>query len=68
VPAIVFVEHRTTRDHLERLTPLFDRFALRGRAAIAWTRRPTGVPTGLLWFVTVPDAVGPRPRQRVRRP
>jgi transcriptional regulator with XRE-family HTH domain len=67
VPAIVFVEHRTTREHLGRLAPLFDRFSLRGRAAITWTRRPTGVPSGLLWFVTVPEGPGPRRRQRVRR-
>lgn len=67
VPAIVFVEHRTTREHLERLAPLFERFALRGRAAMTWTRRPDGVPTGLLWFVTVPQGSRPQRRQRVRR-
>jgi transcriptional regulator with XRE-family HTH domain len=67
VPAIVFAEHRTTRERLQRLAPLFDRYALRGRAAISWTRHPTDLPTGLLWFVTVPDASRSRQRQRAHR-
>jgi transcriptional regulator with XRE-family HTH domain len=48
VPAILFREDRTTRRRLAQLDPLFDRFALRGRAAIAWLHRPSGRPDGLL--------------------
>jgi hypothetical protein len=68
VPAIVFLEDRTTRNRLSRVEPLFDRFGLRGRSAITWLRRPTAeVPAGLLWF-SDPGGIrrSPRPAQRVR--
>ena len=55
VPAIVFSEGRTTRRHLRKLDPLFDRFNVRAREAVSWLRRPTATPSGLMWFVTVPD-------------
>lgn len=68
LPAIVFLEDRTNRNRLERVEPLFDRFVLRGRAAVSWLRRPTpDAPSGLLWF-TNPGAgrrTGAAPR-RVR--
>jgi transcriptional regulator with XRE-family HTH domain len=51
VPAIVFAEDRTTRHRLTVLAPLFSLFAVRGRAAMTWMRRPDGVPTGLLWLM-----------------
>ena len=51
LPAIVFLEDRTTRNRLARVDPLFARFALRGRGAISWLRRPgSDAPSGLLWF------------------
>jgi transcriptional regulator with XRE-family HTH domain len=52
LPAIVFLEDRTTRNRLGRVTTLFERFDVRGRAAISWLRRPATSPpgTGLLWF------------------
>lgn len=51
VPAIVFLDDPGTRARLRALAPLFDRYALRGRAAISWCRRPDVTPpTGLLWF------------------
>jgi transcriptional regulator with XRE-family HTH domain len=68
VPAIVFAELRTTRDRLARLDSLFDRYALRGRSALRWVRRPAadGSPSGLLWFVGIGAAGPARHRQRVR--
>ena len=53
VPMIVFAEDRSTRRHLARLAGLFDRYELRGRAALSWLGRPdrgAGPPSGLLWF------------------
>ena len=68
IPAIVFAEDRTIRRHLARLDTLFDRFALRGRAATNWLRHPVTVPRGLLWFSSIPRAAGGGRRpQRVRR-
>jgi transcriptional regulator with XRE-family HTH domain len=51
VPAFIFQEDMTTRRRIERLASLFDRYSLRGRAAISWLRQPgVAVPTGLLIF------------------
>jgi transcriptional regulator with XRE-family HTH domain len=48
-------DRRTVADH-ERL---FAAFAIRGRQALAWMRRPRPpAPAGLLWFTKVPDAHG----------
>lgn len=69
VPAIVLLEDRTTRNRLNRVEPLFDRYGLRGRGALTWLRRPTDEPpTGLLWF-SDPDGThrSPRLARRVRR-
>jgi hypothetical protein len=68
VPAIVFAESRTTRDRLDRLATLFDRYALRGRAATAWLRQPVGSPGGLLWITAAAGPVAGRSNAlRVRR-
>jgi transcriptional regulator with XRE-family HTH domain len=73
VPAIVFLEDRTTRRHVARLNDLFSRYDRRGREAIAWARRPAttgGVPSGLLWFESLSNARGVRvsgQRVRIRR-
>jgi len=59
VPAIVFLEDRTTRRRLDRLSGLFDRYSLRGQAAISWVRRPSAAPhppSGILWFRSLPNA------------
>jgi hypothetical protein len=59
VPALVVAESRTTRRLLSKHAPLFARFAVRGRQARGWLRRPgMAVPTGLLLFVTVTDSRG----------
>jgi transcriptional regulator with XRE-family HTH domain len=52
VPAIVFLEDRTTRYRLERVGSLFGTYSVRGRTATSWLRRPTldDAPSGLLWF------------------
>jgi hypothetical protein len=55
VPAIVFVDDRAVRNRLARFDTLFDRFELRGRAAVAWVRRPGGRPSGVLWFQGIGD-------------
>ncbi len=70
VPAIVFLEDRTTRRHLSALDDLFSQYALRGRDAIGWARRPTGVtvPSGILWFQSVSNVRVVRVSgQRVRK-
>ena len=68
VPAIVFVASSTTRKRLIRLDPLFDRYAVRGRSATSWLRRPHApVPFGLLWFAQLKGSRQPAPaRHRVR--
>ena len=75
VPAITFLEDRTVRNRLAQLDTLFDRYELRGRAALAWLRRPSGVPRGALWFQAIdrPNATaarrcvyGPRRHERTQ--
>ncbi len=68
VPGIVFAEDRTTRNRLERVDSLFDRYALRGRAAISWLREPVGAPSGLMWFTGVKGLPSRAAAPRVRRP
>jgi transcriptional regulator with XRE-family HTH domain len=53
VPALVIAEGRTARRVVALHEPLFRRFDVRGRAAVAWPRRPTTGVTGLLWFQPV---------------
>ena len=72
VPGIVFLEDRTTRRKLDEMAGLFDRYALRGRAAISWMRQPAPAgahqPSGILWFMKLPNARVVRiGGQRVRR-
>ena len=68
VPAIVFLEHSATRKRLARIDTLFDRFDVRGKAALSWLRRPTeAAPHGMLWFARAKQRPGSRgPRVRVR--
>lgn len=59
VPAFVFADTRTVRRTLTQHAAMFARFTLRGRCAQAWTRRPSmPAPSGLIWFVHVPDSHG----------
>ncbi len=59
VPAFVFADTRAVRRTLSRHAALFARFAVRGRSARAWIRRPAvPAPPGLIWFVTVPESHG----------
>jgi transcriptional regulator with XRE-family HTH domain len=72
VPAVVFLEDRTTRRRLGHHIGLFDRFSLRGQPAITWVRRPASAraPTGVLWFTSLPNARVVRisgQRVRIRR-
>jgi transcriptional regulator with XRE-family HTH domain len=71
VPLLVVADGSTTRDRLRRLAPLFGRFVVRGRAAMSWLRRPSGVPAGLLALTDLRYATGSSGKQvgahRVRR-
>jgi len=71
VPAIVFLEDRTTRRHLARLDALFDRFELRGRSAVTWARRPLASGphlSGVMWLQKLTNAGVVRVSgQRVRK-
>jgi transcriptional regulator with XRE-family HTH domain len=59
VPAFVFADTRTIRRTIALHAATFARFTLRGRSAQAWVRRPSSrAPTGVLWFVNVPDSHG----------
>ncbi len=59
VPAFVFADTRTNRRVITNHEALFARFTVRGRSALAWTRRPSApAPSGLLWFASVPDLHG----------
>jgi transcriptional regulator with XRE-family HTH domain len=63
VPAIVISDTSTNRRRLQSIDPLFARYALRGRPALSWLRRPVGAPSGLLIFSVLSSA----PTSRVRR-
>lgn len=57
VPVLVIGDTRTSRSVVARYDALFQRFSLRGRAAVAWLRRPRGeAPPGLLWFANGHDS------------
>ena len=59
VPAFVFADTRSVRRTIAAHEAVFGRFSLRGRSAVAWTRRPSfPAPGGLIWFVNVPDSHG----------
>jgi Holliday junction resolvase-like predicted endonuclease len=59
VPTLVVADTRSARRVVAEHEALFSRFALRGRSALAWTRRPSvPAPSGLLWFAIVPDLHG----------
>jgi transcriptional regulator with XRE-family HTH domain len=59
VPAFVFADTRTVRRTIARHAAIFTRFTLRGRSAQAWLQRPSlPAPSGVLWFVNVPDSHG----------
>lgn len=67
VPALLVSEGTTARRHVETLSPLFARFALRGHAAASWLRGPVGMPTGLLTFTRLPFNNGVDARRAGRR-
>ena len=73
VPAIVVAEGSTARRRIRVHEPLFARFHLRGRAAVAWLSRPqsSSAPRGILCLSQLPTArSGDRNgaiRQRIRR-
>lgn len=57
VPVLVIGDSRSVRSVVARHDALFARFNVRGRAALAWGRRPTQPwPTGLLWFANRQDS------------
>lgn len=71
VPALVIGDSRRSRRIVAEHAALFGRFTTRGRAALAWVRRPMlPGPPGLLWFAERADplkVVTPgerRPRNR----
>ncbi|MEX0625888.1 MAG: helix-turn-helix domain-containing protein [Chloroflexota bacterium] len=71
VAVLVVAESTTNRRRLADHSRLFARFGLRGKGAVAWIRKPSGTPSGLLLLAKLPDrkGVGVRRagRQRVRR-
>jgi transcriptional regulator with XRE-family HTH domain len=72
VPVVAFSEDRTTRNRVQRVEGLFERYSLRGRSAGTWMRLPdpASAPTGLLLFVGAgrrQRSSSPAPRVRSRR-
>ena len=56
-PAIVIGDSRLARRTVLAHATLFARYGLRGRAALAWLRRPfSPMPSGLLWFANRPES------------
>jgi transcriptional regulator with XRE-family HTH domain len=68
VPILVLAEGTTQRRHLAEHAALFGRFDARGRAGLAWLRRPEAVrpPAGVLLFVVSPDSHAKDARRRDR--
>jgi transcriptional regulator with XRE-family HTH domain len=59
VPALIFGDRRSARRTVATHDAIFGRYGVRGRSALAWVRRPVlPAPSGLLWFVNVPDSRG----------
>lgn len=59
IPALVIGDSRLARRTIATHASLFERYEIRGRAALAWLRRPSSTtPRGLLWFPTVPNHSG----------
>lgn len=71
VPCLVVAAGTTTRRRLSTNAPLFNRFTIRGRAALRWLRAPLGAPSGLLLLMELPSMRGGNVRragrQRVRQ-
>ena len=65
VAALVIGNSRAARRAVAEHAALFAQFATRGRQAVAWLRKPaTPPPSGLLWFLSRPDARQARTRSR----
>jgi len=61
IPVLVFADAARTRRVVYAHDALFRMFTLRGRAAVSWARHPTATPpSGLLWFVNLPNSRGMR--------
>jgi transcriptional regulator with XRE-family HTH domain len=59
VPVLAIAEGRSVRRIIATHPTLFSRYAVRGRQATAWLRRPaSNVPTGILWYLSRPDSRG----------
>ena len=57
VPVLVIGDTRAARRTIASHEALFARYALRGRSALAWLRRPAvPMPTGMLVFMKRPDS------------
>jgi hypothetical protein len=71
VPVIILAEGTTNRRRLAEHGALFSRYAVRGREALTWLRRPARGVSGVLVLSKLPDRKhtdGRRAgRQRVRR-
>ena len=57
VAMLVIGDSRTARRVVAQHAALFARYSLRGRAGLAWVRRPRPpIPTGVLWFMKLPNS------------
>jgi transcriptional regulator with XRE-family HTH domain len=67
VPLLVVAEGSTNRRRIARHQRLFAGLALRGPAAVGWIRAPSGTPSGLLIFRTLPNRNGVDARRAGRQ-
>lgn len=71
VPALAVADTTTNRRRIRAHESLFDRYAIRGSAALAWLRAPHATRAGVLLFSALPEVAGndlrQPERQRVRR-
>ena len=57
VAMLVIGDSRTARRLVAQHAALFARYSLRGRAGVAWLRRPRSpFPPGVLWFMKLPNS------------
>ena len=69
LPVLVIADSRRARRVVADHDQLFIRFDVRGRAALAWLRKPSqSTPTGLLWFANGSDSSNLRVTRDRRAP
>jgi transcriptional regulator with XRE-family HTH domain len=67
IPGLVLVDGRTNRRRVAEHPTLFARFDVRGRAAESWIEAPKAVPSGLMFWIALPNRNSSDRRQAGRQ-